>query len=41
MVVLAASALMLLLHIVLAVRERRRLKTTETGIELEAPVKAG
>jgi MFS family permease len=41
MVVLAASVLMLLLHIALAVRERRRAKTAETDIEIEAPAKAG
>jgi fucose permease len=41
MVVLAASVLMLLLHIALAVRERKRAKTAETDIEIEAPAKAG
>jgi fucose permease len=41
MVVLAASALMLLLHIVLAARERRGRKQSEAEIEVEAPAKAG
>jgi fucose permease len=39
-VVFVASVIMLLLHILLAVRERRRLKTGQAEVEIEAPASA-